>query len=342
MTRTAARPVPADLYAVLAAYRTCELATMTRAGVPIAWPAATQYRPETGTFLVTTSIALAQKAINVRRDPRVCLLFSDPTGSGLVDPPQIQVTGTATCPDRVVTSPEGLEAYWARLYELQPASRAYAASAPMRWAFDWYYMRLIITITPTAVERRPPLVAGPAPARLRAGRRGGVGGDAYRDVARRLPEYRSAVLATADGEGPRLQRVDAVPDGSTGSIVLHGADASALRAGGASLLCHRHNEQLWDLRSFAAMGDLDRDGDGTWRLTPTRFVPGGDRVGPVKSARAVRRLRAAARRYLDARDLPRPGIPWQAYEDVKAGALGAAGRSGSRALADGSHTVAGS
>ncbi len=39
--------------------------------------------PETGKFLLTTSVALPVKAFNIRRDPHVALLFSDPTGSGL-------------------------------------------------------------------------------------------------------------------------------------------------------------------------------------------------------------------------------------------------------------------
>jgi hypothetical protein len=34
-------------------------------------------------LLITTSIAFPQKAFNIRRDARVALLFSDPTGSGL-------------------------------------------------------------------------------------------------------------------------------------------------------------------------------------------------------------------------------------------------------------------
>ena len=59
--------------------------TLSRDGTPIAWPTVPVYRPDAGTFLITTSIALPQKAYNIRRDPRVALLFSDPIGSGLSD-----------------------------------------------------------------------------------------------------------------------------------------------------------------------------------------------------------------------------------------------------------------
>ncbi|WP_239118587.1 pyridoxamine 5'-phosphate oxidase family protein, partial [Paractinoplanes ferrugineus] len=77
------------------AYRTCELATLTRSGSPVAWPT-TGLRLDDGTFLLTTSLGYPQKAFNIRRDGRVALLFSDPTASGLDEPAQILVRGVAT------------------------------------------------------------------------------------------------------------------------------------------------------------------------------------------------------------------------------------------------------
>ncbi|RPF43652.1 pyridoxamine 5'-phosphate oxidase [Streptomyces sp. Ag109_G2-6] len=79
---------------VLDAYRTCEFATLGKDGTPAAWPTAVKRRPD-GTLLLTTSLAFAQKAFNIRRDGRVALLFSDPTGSGLDPAPQIAVSGRA-------------------------------------------------------------------------------------------------------------------------------------------------------------------------------------------------------------------------------------------------------
>jgi hypothetical protein len=62
-------PADPQVLDVVDRYRTCEFATLTRSGVPVAWPTATHYRPD-GTFLITTSIALPQKAYNIRRDDR--------------------------------------------------------------------------------------------------------------------------------------------------------------------------------------------------------------------------------------------------------------------------------
>ena len=120
-------PLEPELLRIVEQYRTCEFATLSKSGVPIAWPTVPLRRPD-GTFTLTTSIALPQKAYNIRRDPRVALLFSEPTGSGVVGAPQLLVQGTATCPDQIVTDVRGLEDYWRRLYERQPINRTYGAN----------------------------------------------------------------------------------------------------------------------------------------------------------------------------------------------------------------------
>ncbi|MFF3677418.1 pyridoxamine 5'-phosphate oxidase family protein [Streptomyces sp. NPDC002120] len=140
---------------VLDAYRTCEFVTLGRNGAPLVWPTAV-VRREDGTLLLTTSLAFAQKALNVRHDGRVALLFSDPTGSGMDRAPQVFVSGRAHCPDTIMTSPEGAEEYWRRLFERQPHSRSYLKH-PMRPMMSWYYLRLLITVKPERVSVRPSL-----------------------------------------------------------------------------------------------------------------------------------------------------------------------------------------
>ena len=179
-------PADPDVQAVMDRYRTCEFATLSKSGVPIAWPTATLRQPD-GTFLVTTSIALPQKAYNVRRDGRVAMLFSDPTASGLHGAPEVLVQGAATCPDQIVTDVRSNPDYWRRLHERQPFNKTYSANALTRRFFDWYYMRLLITVTPTAWTVRPPLPSR-APASA-AGAPDGVAGDALA-AARHLPQRR--------------------------------------------------------------------------------------------------------------------------------------------------------
>ena len=286
-----------DVARVVDAYRTAEFATVTRSGTAIAWPACPLYDPDAGTFTLTTSVALPTKAFNIRREPRVSLLFSDPTGSGLDAPPQVLVQGRATCPDVVVSSPEGHEQYWARLLSRQPAGRGYGANAVTKRLMDWYYFRLVITVTPEVVTVREPLVRGE---RLAAGS----------GSLKELKHYRDAVLSFVDAQGrPTSTRLRPapLPDGRLSLPAVEG-----LRAGTASLLGHSHDEQLWSLRSFVSVGAVAPDQDG-WAFAPERYLPGAS-PDPRALLRTIRAGRRTAARYLDARGLPRPVVDWDAFK----------------------------
>lgn len=144
--------LPSEVDAVFREFRVCEFTTLARDGTPTTWPTAARYEPEHMRFLITTSIGLPQKAFNIRRNSRVALLFSNPTGSGLASPPTVLVQGDAVAPDTIVTSVEGLEDYWRdTVFRRQPASEALSATALMRKLMDWYYMRLLIFVTPRAI-----------------------------------------------------------------------------------------------------------------------------------------------------------------------------------------------
>jgi len=315
---TSAMP-PSDpqVLQVVDRYRTCEFATLTRSGVPIAWPTAALHRPD-GTFLITTSIALPQKAYNIRRDDRVALLFSEATGSGLDGAPQVLVQGRAGCPDEVVTDVSGNAEYWRRLHERQPFNAMYSRNALTRRFFDWYYMRLHITVTPTAWTTWPPLPAGPPTV---PGGPDGVPGRALTELA----AYPSAVLATRTGDGmPSLRRVRVAGPGAAGRLRLDVPPDGQLREGPASLLAHGHDEQLWSLRSVVVTGEL-MAADG-WVFRPDRIVGGASGVSPLAVLRQLRGLRRTADGYLEKRSLPRPAIAWHSIrgvkEEVRAGGTG--------------------
>jgi hypothetical protein len=144
--------LPQHVLGALYAYRTCELSTLAKDGTPVTVPTSPVILPEQNRILITTSIGLPSKAFNVRRDGRVSLLFSDPTASGLSQPPAVLIQGDASSPDRVETSTPELDQLWSILAVRQPASNAYGANALTRWFFDWYYMRLLIWIAPRRVR----------------------------------------------------------------------------------------------------------------------------------------------------------------------------------------------
>ncbi len=144
--------LPAELEAVFREFRTCELTTLAKDGAPVTWPIEPFYQPERGRFLISASIGMAQKVFNVRRNRRVSLLFSNSTGSGLVDPPAVLIQADAEAPDEIITDFKG-ELGEAGLVALrrQPAAEMYSSNPLMRYLFDWYYMRLIIYVTPRRI-----------------------------------------------------------------------------------------------------------------------------------------------------------------------------------------------
>jgi Pyridoxamine 5'-phosphate oxidase len=299
-------------------YRTAELATLGRSGAPIAWPATPMYRPDSGTFLFTTAIGFPQKAYNIRRDPRVALLFSDPTGSGLDGMPQVLVQGTATCTEHIVTSPqghEGLEEWWLRLWGRQPNGESLGADPISRRLMAWYYQRLVLTVTPTRVHVRPPLPAGAPTVRSDGGRarRGSTSGEA----AALLSGYDSAVLVARDAGGqPWLLRVRPELDAGTGVLAVDVPPGEPVEPGPARLLCHGHDAQLWNMTSGVVVGDLVRR-DAGWGFVATRIVPGAA-TDPVRTVQTIRGCRRSAQQYLDRRHLTPPSVDWAAFGALKA------------------------
>jgi hypothetical protein len=140
--------LPAQVEAAFCEFRTCELSTFAKDGTPVTWPVSALYQPQKARFLITTSIGLPEKAFNIRRNPRVSLLFSDPTAAGLSDPLAVLVQGDAEAPDEFVTGTDEFEEMARLLFPRQPAAEAYSANWLMRRLFDWYYMRLAIRVAP--------------------------------------------------------------------------------------------------------------------------------------------------------------------------------------------------
>jgi pyridoxamine 5'-phosphate oxidase-like protein len=134
---------------VIDKYFTCEFTTFSRDGSPVTWPVSPRLL-EDGRFLVATSIGLPQKAYNVRRNPKVSMLFSDPTGSGVAEPGAVLIQGDAVAEDRIVTdmlsSPE-LAAALETVMSRQPAGALWSTWLGKRLWWS-YYMRIVIYVTP--------------------------------------------------------------------------------------------------------------------------------------------------------------------------------------------------
>lgn len=147
------RSVPPPALEILRRYRTCELATLAKDGTPIAWPLCSRLLDD-GRILLTTSIGFPQKVFNIRRNPRVSLHYSEPTGSGVTEAGAVLVQGAATAEDRIVTdmaSDPELRAYFVEsVFARQPAGKLWSSWFG-RKLFGAYYMRILIYVTPERV-----------------------------------------------------------------------------------------------------------------------------------------------------------------------------------------------
>jgi Pyridoxamine 5'-phosphate oxidase len=140
--------VGSEVLAIIRDYRTCEFTTLCN-GSPQTWPVSSLLLDD-GRFLITTGIGLPQKALNVRRNPKVSLLFSDATGSGINNPGAVLIQGDATSADRMladISSDPGLSALAATVTARQPAS-FFMTTGLGRRLFPYYWIRILIHVIP--------------------------------------------------------------------------------------------------------------------------------------------------------------------------------------------------
>ncbi len=314
---TATLPVP--VRDVFDRFITTEYVTVDKSGHPIAWPVTPYHHVEEGCIDVTTGLGYPKKARDAEAEPRVALLFSDPTGSGLQRPPMVLVQGTAVVDDA------DLDANRAR-YERESAAKlpgAQKGQPPgfLRRFFIWYYARIYVHVRPERVFVWPqgdlsaePEIYDAHVEEVRSGHDelpdephpAPVGGGAHwhdRIDALGSRTYPTAVLALTSPDGfPFAVRVPVRPDRAAG-VVRVDADPVGVpwQPGLACLTAHDHDDEFTWQRNFQVRGDLIEDSDG-WALLPHRVVggfelPPGSLVARMRqNSQKVKRYRAIAKR----------------------------------------------
>jgi hypothetical protein len=224
---------------------------------------------------------------------------------------------------RTILRNPGLDCRRLQLWERQPDS-VDTSTALGRRLFDFYFMRLVITVTPLAVTagaplQRPGPIAPSGPGTGLAPARNDR--SAWAEAVRRLPRYSDAVLGTSpDGGLPVLRRVRVTAGPRARHLHLDPADGGPVPAGAegadANLLLHGHDDRIDRLRQFGLTGRVTADGR-RWILTPERFVPGSVPDTTPALALALPKLRRATRCYLDDRGLSRPRIAWDEFARLR-------------------------
>jgi len=131
------------------------------------------------------------------------------------------------------------------------------------------------------------------------------------ELATILEEYPSAVVSGVGQDGyPLSLRCNPILNHGSTILNIQLPASLPLAEGDASLLCHSHNEQLFDLRSVTIEGRLEKAGD-IWQFHPTKVtqVMGRSRVLEFIED-VILKPRRNTRKYLAKANLPRPKISW--------------------------------
>ena len=141
--------LPDDVQQVFDRFITTEYTTIDRAGQPITWPVTPYYSPGDPCIDVTTGLGYPKKARDAEANPKVALLFSDPTGCGLDNPPQVLVQGIADVDDRDLDA--NRERYGRESIEKLPARSRCIPPKPLQRLFGWYFTRIYVHVRPERV-----------------------------------------------------------------------------------------------------------------------------------------------------------------------------------------------
>jgi hypothetical protein len=316
--------LPEDVQRVFETFITTEFTTVDQRGQPISWPVTPYYRRGGPCIDVSTGLGYPKKAKDARLNPKVAMLFSDPTGCGMESPPQVLVQGTAAVDDRDLDA--NRDRYVRESKEKLPAAVKMMPPKAVQRLFDWYYKRIYVRVRPERVyvwpdgdsTKEPELFDAhmeevrsghdEEPASGHAGTEGGgsVWDERMDDLGARYP---SAVLSLIAPDGfPFSVRLPITVDRAAHRLrVGAGVVGLPIQPGLACVTAHDHHpEFLWQ-RNFQVRGDLVEE-DGGWAVIPHKLL-GGFELPPGstfdkyrQNTRKMLRYRKTAKRELRERD----------------------------------------
>jgi hypothetical protein len=315
--------LPPEVRQTFERFITTEYTTVDRAGQPITWPVTPYYSEGGGSIDVTTGLGYPKKADDAEQNPRVSLLFSDPTGSGLERPPSVLVQGTAEVDYRDLRA--NRDRYARESTAKLPATKEMMPPKFLQSAFDWYFTRIYVLVRPERVylwnggdfgaepqlfdsrmeEVRSAHSAEPPIEPVPPSGSPPVWDERLEELGRR---HQTAVLSYRAPDGfPFSVRVPIEPDRAAGRIRIGALPEAAAASPGRACLCaHAHDPEFrWQI-NFQVRGDLVQE-NGAWHLVPHRLIggfelpPGGALQRYRANARKIWRFRKIAKRELGKR-----------------------------------------
>jgi len=303
--------LPPALRECFSRFITTEYTTIDSRQQPITWPVTPYYADGGPTIDVNTGLGYPKKADDAARNPRVALLFSDPTGSGLESPPQVLVQGTAEVDDADLAA--NRERYRRESAAKLPRARGMQPPGWLRGPFDWYLSRIYVHVRPERVFAWPhgdpvaePEVHDSHLEEVRSGHSeeppephaGSAGGGVAWDS--RIAELGSrqpmAVLSWVGPDGfPLAARLPVALDSPAHRIRIEALPVGLpLAEGRACLTAHAHGEDFSWQENFQVRGDLVELPAEEWALVPRKLVGG---LELPKGIARIRSVVAAQRRF---------------------------------------------
>jgi hypothetical protein len=305
--------LPQTVRDVFKNFITTELTTVDAKGQPITWPVTPYYEPGGPTIDITTGIGYPKKANDARANPRVSLLFSDPTGSGMEPAPVVLVQGMAEVDDADLA--ENRRRYRRESLIKLPATKDMLPPKVVEGLFGWYFDRIYVKVRPERIFvweagaiASEPQIHGAHVEEVRSGHveepaeapAPPAGGSAAWDS--RIDElgirHKTAVLSWVAPDGfPLSTRLPISLDRDAGQVKLAGEPAGLpLTPGRACLTAHAHAPDFSWQENFQVRGDLTRTDDG-WALVPHKLVGGFEIPDESELARYRRNFRKSLRFY---------------------------------------------
>jgi hypothetical protein len=295
--------LPPEVQRVFESFVTTEFTSIDRHGRPITWPVTPYYRPGGPCIDVTTGLGYPKKANDALANPKVALLFSDPTGCGMERAPQVLVQGTADVDDRDLEA--NRERYARESVEKLPEMRKMLPPNRIRGLFNWYFTRIYVHVRPERVyvwedgdaskepelfdahmeevrsghDEEPPGEHAPATGRT------DVWDPRMDELGKRYP---TAVLSIVAPDGfPFSLRVPISVDRRAHRIRIGaGALGVPVQPGLACVTAHDHHPKFLWQRNFQVRGDLVEE-DGGWAVVPQALV-GGFELPPTSTLQRYR------------------------------------------------------
>lgn len=285
--------ISAEAAQVFEKFITTEYAYFTPKGEPLCWPVSPYWYPERGVLAIATGLGYPNKAIYAKRNRKVAMYFSDPTGSGLSDPPRVLVQGDAVVLDDDIQA--NTDRYVTELRNKFAAAKVAINPLTVK-LLDFYLPRLWVEVTPRRI-----LMAGEMPAMAR-----GLGSAplaSRRDleaIKKLAPQFSSAVAVVKDDEGyPFAIRtsVEFKDDRLVG--------APPTLSGPGAVVFHHHTLRGTRFQAYMVRGTFATEGV----FDPSRLVGFfGNGLFPLSVLGNVTRLRRRIREELGRRDQPMPKL----------------------------------